>query len=127
MLRQTNWSNETFPPRDVILSDVHVGRVMESRLPTAERKARWLKDFDAKGHIRQSRPNRGRPFYARNTKGTLCYAVVGGTIELHGQSVGDTGAPAKVGNRRALSVYANTRPGKIVKGRPTVTEETVSK
>lgn len=46
--------SKTFAPRDVALSDLHVGRIMESDLATAERKARWNKDFDAKGHIRQT-------------------------------------------------------------------------
>lgn len=101
---------------------------MESDLPTAQRKARWNKDFDAKGHIRQTRLSRGEPFLVQNAKGGLCYAVVGGTIELHGQAFATVqGVPAKVATRDKISIDANTRPGRAVKGSMQSAPEAMSK
>lgn len=100
---------------------------MKSDLSTAKRKSSWGRDFNAKGHVRQSRVDLGEPFYIRNAKGSLCYAVVGGTIELHGQDFALTGASAKVSPRKDLSIYANTRPSRVVKGNTEAESEAMSK
>lgn len=84
---------------------------MELNLLTAKCKARWPKDFDAKTHIRQKKPDHGRLFYIRNYKGILCYAVMGRTIKLHGEK---NGGDVKVEDRQ-MSIYANIRLGQAVK------------
>lgn len=78
-----------------------------------------------KRHIRQTQL---RPFLVRNAKGILCFAVVEITIELHRQVYATAqGVLAKITTRDKASIYANTRPGRPVKGNLMWGKEAMSK
>lgn len=108
--------------------DLQIGRIMEYSLPTAERRARWEHDFNAKGHIRQGRTAEGQLFLKTDDQARLCYAVVGSTIKLHGGDYAAvTSKSNKVGSTKDRTIYANTRVGKQVTGNRQPGSEQLSK
>jgi len=52
----------TFPARNVPLSDWWVGNILQSALEGAERGKMWPYDFNSKGYIRASRIPEGRTY-----------------------------------------------------------------
>ena len=74
----------TFPPRDVVLSNYNVSQICSTKLCIADCCSRYPHDFDSRGIPLKEQTSRGHVMYCHNSKGELCFAVVCGTTQLHG-------------------------------------------
>lgn len=75
----------------------------------------YAHNFKTKGYPLHLRNGRGMPFYAWNIDGQLCYAVVCGDTQLHGQEGHDRDYTAfdKLGN---MELWADVKAGRVVVG-----------
>ncbi|MCJ1264660.1 hypothetical protein MMC22_004534 [Lobaria immixta] len=78
--------DKTFPPRGVALSDYNVGRICDTRLRIADCTTQYPFDFDSRGLPLKTRESRGKAMYTFDKQGELCFAIVCGSVQLHGAS-----------------------------------------
>jgi len=82
----------TFPARNVPLSDWWVGNILQSALGGAERGKMWPCDFNSKGYIRASRTPKGRAYkQLGGNDQKWYYVVVCYRYQLHGEEGREAG------------------------------------